>query len=334
MRNITHYTTSYVQRAYNTVTSPSPLEVQRSPWIPRPIDNTALAAYMKCPRLYYYSMVLSRRGRGTKPALSFGSTWHTILETHYKTQGDLDLIAKAAQESWVPHDNPDDQRQLARALSSYPEWLARYGASFEKEQDNWGWTVGWPEHPKSEVPCELWWPGLIHPYTGKIDRIYEKDLIYVEDHKTTSQLGPQYFRQFDPSNQMMGYAVLAQELTGLPIAGVRINAFGCLKTQSKFERQTIPYAQERLVEWKENLNWWLLKIENSYRTHAEMLAAGRPLVEIEQAAWGFNFDACAGKYGQCTYSDLDTYPVQLRPRILETDFEESKWNPLNPSDDE
>jgi hypothetical protein len=125
-------------------------------------------------------------------------------------------------------------------------------------------------------------------------------------------MGATYFNQFDPSNQMMGYAWLAQLLTGLPIAGVRINAHAVLKTQSKFERQTVSYSQKRLIDWGENFNEWVQKIER----------------DIERGVFARNFNACAGKYGMCQYVGVCTMNPDRRIQTLEADFDEQEWNPM------
>lgn len=306
------------------------LEPSRLPYISRPIDNTALNAYDECERKYYYSMVLNRRRGGlTKSALAYGTTWHAIMQAHYTTGGDTAVIMQAAVESWEQHDNPDDHRTLERALSAYDGYIARWG-DHDKEAKGWGHTVGYPDSPVVELAAEVWWEGALHPYTGKIDRIIEhQGLYYVEDHKTTSALGPTFFRQFDPSNQMMGYCWIAQQLTGLPIAGVRINAHGVLKTQNKFERSVIHYSPQRMAEWAENYNVRIEKINRSHEVYDQGIIAGLASEEhVLLQAFPHNFSACAAKYGQCTYTDVCTMPPHLRGRVLEADYEVLPWNPL------
>src|SRR3972149_11547566 len=95
------------------------LPPSRAAHIPRSLDNTALDLYMTCPRKYFYAMVLNRRKTGlTKPALAYGSCWHKILETHYKSGGDADLVRVAAITSWQEDGNPEDHLMVAGAASS------------------------------------------------------------------------------------------------------------------------------------------------------------------------------------------------------------------------
>lgn len=307
------------------------VQIRRSPHIPRPIDNTALADYMSCPRKFFYGMVLNRRRQGvTPPALAFGTSWHSALEAHYKTGGDRSAVEMAIVTSWEQHDRPDDHRTMQRVLSCYDQYCNHWGDHALDTARN-GRTVGYPENPMVEIPVELAWPGGAHPYTGKIDRIIEiNGLYYVEDHKTTSQLGAQYFQQYDPNNQMMGYAWLAQKLTGLRIAGVRINALGVLKTQTKLAREIVSFSKERLEEWAENYNAWVDRLEKSYATMEE-----RATIEHEKireglllSAFPHNFMACSGKYGMCQYASVCAFQPARRNYVLETEFSLKEWDPM------
>lgn len=313
------------------MTEPLVQLTRRAPFIHRSIDNTALQSFMECPRKYFFSMVLHRRkGGATRPPLAYGTTWHKIMETHYATGGDEAAVQRAAIMSWEPHDSPDDHRTLERVLDAYRAYKQRYG-EHDEDVRVWGRTVGFPENPIVEQVAELAWPGSIHPYTGKIDRIYEQNgAVFIEDYKTTSALGATYFRQWDPSNQMMGYAWLGQLLTGRPIAGVRINVHGVLKTTNKFERQTILISPERLNEWSVNLQRWLEDInrrgEQLEDTFDNPEFGGGELTAGDYA-FPANFNACAGKYGMCQYVDVCTMPRSVRARILENDFEHKPWDP-------
>lgn len=293
--------------------------IRRSEIINRSLDNTALAAYMRCPKIFEYGYLRHRRGRGlSSPAIMYGSVWHKLLEAHYRT-GDRTAAIRAAVMAWEPHSKPEDHRTIDRLLLEYDNYVSRYGMP-EDEAKNWGSTVGYPgEAPLVEISTELAWPEALHPYAGKIDRIVLWEGLYiVEDHKTSGQMGGNFFQQFDPSNQMMGYAWLAQLLTGLPIAGVRINAHGILKSQGKFEKQLVSYSQDRLQDWGRNFNYWVKRIER----------------DIEEGVFGHNFDACAGKYGMCQYTSVCTMSPQYRIKVLEKDYDYDEWDPMSPEETE
>lgn len=298
------------------------VQLRRSPHISRAIDNTALDAFMACPRRYLYGMVLNRRKEGSPPpAISYGAAWHKALEAHYKTGGDYHKVVTAVVNSWEPHDRPDDYRTVERVLAAYDEYQGRWGTHDDDARTH-GATVGYPDQPLVEIPTEISWPGALHPYAGRIDRIIEiGGLYYVEDHKTSSRMGERWSADWDPSNQMMGYVWLAQKLTGLKIQGVRINFHAVLKTQNKFDRAIVSFSQARLEEWANNYNDWINRIEASSR----LIIGG---VMPDETAFPMNLNACKGKYGFCTYRDVCTSPPRLRQRVLEADFAEKPWDPM------
>ena len=302
-----------------------PAPTEYSELIGRTIDNTALGMYKRCPRMYQYAMVQHRRRRGLTPALAYGQAWHTALETHYSVPEiplvELDdRVCDAVLNKWEPASNTDDYRTLERLLTEYDKYLKKYGPGWEEEAK----TVGWPDSPLVEIAIELNIPGARHPYCGKLDRIIEVHGQYlIEDHKTASQLRNDYFAQWEMSDQMMGYAALASIITGKPISGVRINLHVIRKSDSVFERRTIPFAQPRLDQWMRNYDLWLGRLETDLTLHQ----IGAP------GAFPENYSACAGKYGMCTYASVCSLPERLRQGALRQDFEEEPWNPLEAKDE-
>jgi hypothetical protein len=227
--------------------------------IGRPIDNTALSAFMRCPSEYHKSMVLHRRTEGKNAALCYGGAWHVAMETHYKSSecsiNDLiDQVVLEVTEKWEDPGDPDDYRTLGRLVIEYKKYLRQYGLPWQEDFK----TIGWPENPFVEISGELAVPGARHPYAYKIDRAGKAQSQYlIEDHKTCSRFDKNYFRQFELDNQMMGYAAMAQLLTGQVIAGVRINCHVIHKNDSIFERRTVSFSQVRLDDWARNLDRWM-----------------------------------------------------------------------------
>jgi hypothetical protein len=139
-------------------------------------------------------------------------------------------------------------------------------------------------------------------------------------------MGKYWATDWDPSNQMIGYAWMAQKLSGLPIAGVRINMHAVLKTQDKFDRAIISYSQDRLREWATNYNSWIAQLEAAYAGTAGA-SGDQDTIEYH---WPMNMNACFAKYGACGYVGVCTAPPSLRSRILEADYEVRPWDPMNP----
>jgi hypothetical protein len=295
------------------------------PVIDRPLDNTAMSAYMTCPREYYFGMVQHRRGAGKSPALVYGSLWHKIMEYHYKSNGDVELVRYVASKSWEGHDAADDYRTLKRGLLDYDRYRKQYGDKPSDESS--GRTVGTVGDMLVELGTNAQGDDLLHPWAGKLDRIIEIDgLYYVEDHKTTSRLDKWYFQQFELSNQMMGYTYLAKALLPmLTVVGVRINLAHVLTEKSAFLRQLVNFNPNQLKRWTEQTNIWMKKLELDYVAAA---AEGFPLVPEVAFPQHFGDNGCSRKFGKCGYFGVCSSSPKLQASILEREYLINPWNPL------
>lgn len=306
--------------------------------IGRALDNTALASFLRCPKLYEYSMLRHMRSKGaTSPALAYGTAWHKGLEVSYKApkmpREDLvELVHAAIERAWEEHRDPSDYRTLDRCKREYVKYLDQYGLPWEEPGETVGWLQG---QPLVEIATELTWEAnaeknleaAFHPYAGKLDRIVKvSGQLLIEDHKTSSQFGSSFFNQFQQKNQMIGYAFLAQLITGLPIAGVRINAHICRKTGSQNERQTLSFSQEFLRDWANNYNELARRVDEATR---RWLASNRE----DTRAFPHNYDACDTKYGMCSYAVVCSMPERLRLPTLEHYFHYHPWNPMEADDE-
>ena len=303
------------------------------PFIRRPLDNTALSAYMACPREYYLSMVEHRRGAGLSPALAYGKATHTALETHYKTGGNTGIVELMVRKKWENHDSPDDYRTLDRVLLDYERYCKKYGQDPIKEE---GKTVGWPHQPMVELSTNAMGGGLLHPWAGKIDRIVEiGGLGYVEDHKTTSRLDKNFYKGFELSQQMMGYVHIAQQLIpSIKIVGVRINVIHALKTGTNFERMLFSYSPDQMAEWVSNTNHWMKRVNEDSKgwEYNKIMAEETGATALWPLAH-YGDNGCSRKYGLCQYHRVCSISSRLRQQVLENDFPVNPWNPLEAEDD-
>lgn len=284
------------------------------PVIQRPIDNTALTAYMTCPREYFFGMVQHRRPSGRSPALVFGSAWHTILENHYKGKTIIEAV-KAGLEAWEDHGAVDDYRTPQRLVLSFEQYLKRWGTDQDIKD-----TLGWPENPLVECAVEIDADELAHPYAGKIDRVVlVNGLGYIEDHKTTSRLDRHYFSQFENSNQMKGYVFMAQKLVpSIKIVGARINLAHVTKTKTEFHRHLVTFTPEQMLEWVGNYNRWANRLAHD--------------TEAGDFPGHFGDNGCSRKYGLCSYHRVCRVSPRLQQKVLEQEFEVNPWNPLQVED--
>lgn len=277
--------------------------------IDRPLDNTALNAFMTCEKSYEYSMKRNLRLRlGDRSiALSYGTLWHKILETHYKTGGDFTAVVQAAEKCWDGAPGPDDPRTMHRGLLEYQKYVDKWGDEFKE-------TLGWPDEPLVEVSTNALLDETFEvPYAVKIDRFIRiSSLNFIEDHKTSSRDDKSYFKGFELSNQMMGYVFVAGLIIGQPVQGVRINRHIVRKNDSVFDRQIISYSTKRLNDWKDNHKFWVAKIEKAYET----------------GVFARNYNACNGKYSICQFANICSMPSNLQEDVISQDYETHVWNPL------
>lgn len=306
----------------------------------RPVDNTALSAYMTCPREYYFSMVQHRRSKIEKAALSFGTAWHKALEVWYKGGSEADVI-KAVLDAWQPHEGEgNDYRTAERCLLDFHKYINDPESPGAKAGDR-EQTIGWPSQPMVEISTAVTSPGLPQPYAGKIDRAVEElKLVYCEDHKTTSRFDKYYMSQFVTSNQMKGYTwLLKQLLPSKQVVGVRVNLSHILKDSTKFFRQSFLYQPDLIDEWEKNTRRWLARIYSDYLAHG--LEEGKTPAELgltddfaeallARGAFPGHFgdNGCSRKFGLCQYHQVCSISPRLQQKVLEMEFDVRPWNPL------
>src|SRR5690242_6672058 len=81
--------------------------------IGRPIDNTVLSTYMRCPHEAVIAYWMHRRKDGPPPPpLAFGSAWHGAMEAHFSapecSESDLiDIVRLKIAETWQDHGVAD-----------------------------------------------------------------------------------------------------------------------------------------------------------------------------------------------------------------------------------
>ena len=305
------------------------LERSYLPVIDRPLDNTAMSVFMTCPREYYFSMILNRRGKAKSAPLHFGAVWHKALEMHYRSEGDRNLVLMAVEEAWeTGHDAADDYRTMARVILEYDKYVKQYGSPKDEAINGFGKTVGVGADSLVELSTNAKGDSLLHPWAGKMDRVIEKDgLFYIEDHKTTSRFDKNYFRQFDLSNQMMGYTYLARQLfPTLNIAGVRINLLHVLTEKSAFHRQSFMFNPAQIEEWAQNTNYWMRRLAWEYeQLHKAEIVNALP-VGAFPGHYGDN--GCSRKFGMCGYHPVCSSSPRARQHVLESEYEVNPWNPL------
>jgi len=161
----------------------------------------------------------------------------------------------------------------------------------------------------------------LHVYwTGKIDALIQfTEGYFVMDHKTTSVAGPGFFKEFELSQQTIGYTWAARQIFSLPIRGLLLNAL-IGRAPSKtgvaltFERQRYIYRDDQLEEWKSDVQ----SLINDY------------LFCLQTGDFPRKTKSCVSKYGTCGYHEVCSAPPSMRSHILSSDiYEPYTWTPLH-----
>lgn len=307
------------------------------------IDNTMLKTFEDCPLKYKTRIVdewTSRYGAGP---LIFGGAVHEGLKSWY--QGILDgknpvqrleesIAAIEAFPGW-PNLPTDDHRTLGRAQ----EMLIEYIKTYPRETFNilqvevpFCFELGrsilhcrecdFINHPKlAGLPRETCHScgRTLEPieYGGIFDGIIQygvgsQSVVYCFEHKTTSQLGGLYFRQFDIDNQVSGYCWGGGQVTGKLVGGALLNAL-CLTRGGNisFKRELIGRNPSQLEQWKDDVAVTCNEIDLAMRN----------------GIWQKRTNHCNNKYGMCTFHSVHTLSEpDERRRRLETDYRKEPWN--------
>lgn len=174
-------------------------------------------------------------------------------------------------------------------------------------------------------------------YSGRIDlpNHREGDHLWVDDHKTTSVLGPQFFDKMKMSGQQKGYAWSFEQLTGQKVTGYCVNAIRTKEPPiyvtsdevSKYGKKSSPKQW-----WEESLQRERFYIKpgelDEWRNNAINL--------VEEFFWRYQRgyfpmytpNACC-LYGRCQYFDVCSMQSSDRGTMLASGlFQDNTWNPL------
>ena len=296
-------------------------------------DSTSLGDFKRCPRFYQLHRKEGWTAKSESVDLRFGSEYHQALQEY-----DCSLANGVKHEDAI-HDVI--RELLIRTEDFRPDPDTRAG-KYKSRRNLVQLTVDYldffgPNDPAKTAMLESgrpavelsfrfeldWGPSAGNrPYIlcGHIDRIVEfNDQLLATDRKTTTRtLGPYFFKQFEPNNQMTLYTLAGQIITGTPIKGVMIDAAQVLLEEpNRFVRGLTYRSPEQLEEWLNDLKITLKQAEAC----------------AEEGYWPMNDTAC-DKYGGCPFREVCSKSPSVRDMYLKSDFVqlpmEDRWNPLKP----
>lgn len=303
------------------------------------IDNSFIEALTQCARACEYSYLVRKRSMEENAALNFGTALHLVWDWRYHTLGStapdpvdeqiqIDILTKHFMENPPPLG---DFRTLAHAVEANHHYNQRYGTepfSILADSENKAMV----EKPFATHFYDHHGPYGVIPvhYTGKIDLVIQwDDLVWVMDHKTTSQLGKHFFDDKFASSQLPGYCWALEQTTNLKPAGYAINALRSKPPPKKLADGTYTDVAKW---WKESLARERAYLRpgqlNEWRANAIHL--------VDRFIWHHSHDYmpmetswCFGRYGRCPFRDVCDLPEHSRGIELQsTNYTDNTWSPL------
>ena len=298
------------------------------PDFPDLIDSTARKDLVSCPYKFNIHRVRKLKAKGISPHLHFGGAYAKGLEVTRKAYYDeglsLPLAIKLGGESivsvWGDYLPPEHGTAVNKTLSNCLVIHDDYFRQYHPYEDFLTPVTGADGKGAIEFSFAIPIPELIHPqknepilYAGKFDMLAEHINgagIFVNDEKTTGNLGSHWAKSWQLASQMTGYVWGAKSF-GYPIAGVSVRGVSITKTGNPNHLQVM----EQRDQWM--IDRWLEQLQRDIR---------RAIGMWEEGYWDMALDDACISYGGCdllgicTSKDPETW--------LANDFEEDTWSPL------
>ena len=290
------------------------------------IDSTGRAQIAECAQKYNYSTIQKLTPKAQSVHLVFGASYARGLEVARKAfygrgvaMAEIEpLILEAVFETWGSYQPMwGESGAQAKTLDTCIQAIQYYFERWPMEVDTVRPYADSDGKPAVEFTFAMPIPEVPHPetgdpllYVGRYDMLADVggDL-FVEDDKTTGQLGNGWSRRWELRSQFTGYCAAAQYY-GYDVVGALIRGVAIYKT--KFEgAQAITYRPQWQID-----RWYHQLVKDLKRT-IEMWKTGE---------WEFNLDDACSSFGGCPFLELcnKEHPASW----IEGYYSKRDWNPL------
>jgi len=253
-------------------------------------NHSRLNAYLTCERYFWWEFVQNLIPKRVALPLLVGAATHQGLATHY-TPG----TTKAQVEAAI-HAEFEEVRSRAAFLERELEEL-------RQQEEYTKFVVERYQEYYQQEPWQVLAPEVQgHTALGPHEFYYRTDAViawrgslYLLEHKTTSQLGANYFKKFANDGQITSYIWAVGKQLGQQPKGAVINAIVKSKNLLKVEfARDVVFRPEAQVQ--------------EYMTQRELLA-GQIEDQIQSAgdqkvAWIMNTQECVRFNRTCDYLPL------------------------------
>lgn len=199
----------------------------------RIFNSSSISDYMECPQMWERTWIRRLELKEEKEALVFGSVMHEALLEWYKTGSEEKALKKFER---IPLVLTESHMTRGWGQSIFKEYVRRYSTEVGK-------TLHLEVKGRVEIGERI--------YAFTIDRIEDWDgNVYVDDHKTTKNLGLSFFESFRPSPQIDGYCFACKEIVGR-CHGAIINGISKAKNpKERFQRFPSSRTEREMEGWK------------------------------------------------------------------------------------
>lgn len=278
---------------------------------PKMYDYTSMSTFMTCQRKYDFRMNRGLVGHLPPQAADFGKCIHLALDSWYQDK-DVDHAIAIFKDNYVESDEDDKRTHKMGVwiLSNYHNKY--YDQPFKVLSVEQEFNIPLPNG---------------NQLIGRIDKVIEWDgVIWGVDHKTTSALGPSYMRFHTPNLQFSGYTWALQQLGYKNCAGILVDAILVAKglIEGKSKSNLTPLARDFAYRSKEDIVEYLqtiMAIQHHIGMYDDLHQQGKNMAYVP------NWDACVD-YGECPYRKICKEPVEMRERIIASEYRVEHWNPI------
>lgn len=302
------------------------------------INSSSLSIIQTCPRKAYYTLEQKWRPKSVQAPLAHGIAIHKGLEVFYSHQGertiprDFHIVAPLlahghekpeqhflydAIEAYVKAAEPlrnlpdDDKRSLASGVWVLEHYFRTYlNDNYVIHVDEKGPVV------EREFEMPLWEDDDVKIILfGTIDFVLRNTVtneILTGDHKTSSQMGPDFMNRVKPNHQYTGYLLGAHHTLGVSGEHFLVNGIH-VKSQPKTSRGSPPtFIRQITRRDPDDFKEFHFAVRDAVINYLRWR---------KQNTWPQGVvDACAS-WGGCQYLEVCSAPNILKQNILESKFE-------------
>ena len=281
-------------------------------------DATSITAASTCPRKYYYQILNHWSAQRTSIHLVFGKIFATALEDFFLYSFNPDFEYETALQETIKWALEETDKEPIFETESKKTRLALCRAIIH-------YLDKYFDHDRPRIFMAGGVPGIELTFaveigedwvlTGRMDRVVEDENgVQILDQKTSGgPLNQGYFANYTPNHQVSAYLLAGRTIFPNGVKTMLIDAITIAGGKIDSKRANIARNAPQLDEWVDNTRS-LIKSIHSY--------------DPENAtAFPQNPSAC-GMYGGCPFRGICSSSPEVRPILLNDDFEQRVWNPV------